>query len=263
VLETKAQAVTGQEHYQSTLVEYLYKIDALHRRTTLAHGIWLTPGDIDLLADVGASVAHNPISNQKLGAGILPFRQLLDAGVNLGLGTDGICSNDSARMFDVMKAGSLLHHVTSPDHTTWPTASELLHAATVGGARSANLEGTVGSITPGLEADLVVLDLRTVAFTPRNDLRNHLVYCENGASIDYVLVAGKIVVDHGRVMTVNEDALLEEFRGYLPEFLRQWEVVEQLNRRFEPFVQAMHDTCSRQPLGFSRYSGDSRTWERS
>jgi 5-methylthioadenosine/S-adenosylhomocysteine deaminase len=262
VLETKTQAVTGQEHYQRTLVRYLHDIDALHRRTTLAHGIWLTAGDIELLADAGASVAHNPISNQKLGAGIAPFRQLLDAGVNLGLGTDGICSNDSARMFDVMKAGSLLHHVTSPDHTTWPTASELLHAATVGGARSANLEATVGSITPGLEADLVVLDLRTVAFTPRNDLRNHLVYCENGASIDYVMVAGRIVVDHGRVTTVDEDALLAEFRGYMPEFLRQWELVEQLNRRFEPYVQAMHDTCAQRPLGFSRYSGDPRTWEK-
>jgi hypothetical protein len=156
-----------------------------------------------------------------------------------------------------MKSGSLLHHVTSPDHTTWPTASELLHAATVGGARSANLEATVGSITPRLEADLVVLDLRTVAFTPRNDL----VYCENGASIDYVMVAGQIVVDHGQVMTVDEDALLEEFRGSMPELLQQWEVVEQVNRRFEPYVQSMHDTCAQRPLGFSRYSGDPRTWE--
>ncbi|MCI0635527.1 MAG: amidohydrolase, partial [Actinobacteria bacterium] len=261
VLETKVQAVTGRELYSRTMVEHLDHLGVVQPRTTMAHGIWLTDDDIACIAARGASVAHNPISNQKLGAGIAPFRTLVDTGVNLGLGTDGISSNDSARMFDVMKAAALLHHVATPDYTAWPTAAEVLRAATIGGARSANLHEVAGSLEIGKAADLVVLDLRTVSFTPRNDLGNLLVYSENGASIEYVLVGGEVLVDHGRVTRIDEAAVLEEFRGYMPEFHAQWEQVEELNRRFLPYFHEIHDRCSREAIGFNRYSGDPGQWE--
>ena len=166
VLETKTQAVTGHEFYGDTLVGYLDRLGVLSERSTLAHGIWLTDSDIETLARTGASVAHNAISNQKLGAGIQPFRKLRDAGVNVGLGTDGGSSSDNARLLEVVKAAALLHKVTTPDYRQWPTAGEMLWAATRGGAASMRLAGKTGQVTAGMKADLVLWDLTTINFTP-------------------------------------------------------------------------------------------------
>jgi cytosine/adenosine deaminase-related metal-dependent hydrolase len=88
VLETKVQMATGREFYGKTLVRHMHDLGVLNERTTLAHAIWVTDEDIELMADAGCSIAHNAISNQKLGAGIAPLRKLLDAGVNVGLGFD-------------------------------------------------------------------------------------------------------------------------------------------------------------------------------
>ncbi|MEH6792912.1 MAG: amidohydrolase family protein [Rhodococcus sp. (in: high G+C Gram-positive bacteria)] len=154
VLETKTQLVTGTEMYGGSLVEYMDRIGALSPNTTLAHGIWLTEDDLSMIASAGTSISHNPISNLKLGSGIAPWHALRTAGVNLGLGTDGCSSSDSPRMLDVVKAAALLHKVTNPDFTTWPTVDEVLHAGTVGGARSALLQDTVGTVEVGMQADL-------------------------------------------------------------------------------------------------------------
>lgn len=260
VLETKVQAVTGKEFYGRTLVRYLDDLEVLSERSTLAHGIWLTKDDIDRLGQHGSSVAHNAISNQKLGAGIAPFRQLLDAGVNVALGTDGLSSNDTARMFDVMKAAALLHKVTSPDYERWPTAPEILHAATLAGARSAVIDEHTGSLAPGKQADLLIINLNTINFTPLNDVRNHLVYCENGESIETVFVAGEIVVADGRPTRVDEAALLGELRACAPAFLERHRQIEDANRVFAGAFGRVHYRCSGQEIGINRYSSDESTW---
>jgi 5-methylthioadenosine/S-adenosylhomocysteine deaminase len=149
ILETKTQAVTGREFYGKTLIQHMNDLGALSERTTVAHSIWVTEDDIALMGAARCSVAHNPISNQKLGAGIAPFRKLLDAGVNVALGTDGTSSNDSARMLDVMHVAAILHRVASPAYSKWPTAGEILRAATIGGARSAMIHDQTGSIEIG------------------------------------------------------------------------------------------------------------------
>jgi cytosine/adenosine deaminase-related metal-dependent hydrolase len=247
VLETKTQAVTGHEFYGDTLVGYLDGLGVLSERATLAHGIWVTDSDIEAIAGAGASVAHNAISNQKLGAGIVPLRKLLDAGVNVALGSDGLSSSDSARMSDVIKAAALLQKVTTPDYTQWPTATEILWAATRGGARSMRLAGETGAIAPGLKADLVLYDLRTLSFTPRNDLRNHLVHCENGSSIEQVMVDGRVVV--------REGAVLEELRELAPELLARHGRAEEMTRLFEPAFAEIHRRCCETPLSINRYGG--------
>lgn len=262
VLETKVQAVTGHEFYGETLVEHLHNIGVLSDRLTVAHGIWLTDNDIRLLADSGASVAHNPISNQKLGAGIAPWRKLLDAGVNVALGSDGLCSNDSARMFDVMKSAALLHKVSTPDYTNWPTSTEVLHAATRGGARSVHAENQLGAIEVGRAADLVMIDLTTASFTPLNDIANHLVYLENGTSIEMVMVDGEVVVRHGRCTKIDEGAVLAELREVAPELLRRHGEIEAINAAFMPHVAEIHRRCCATPLGINRYSGAESGWVR-
>ena len=260
ILETKTQAVTGREFYGKTLIRHMHDVGALSERTTIAHSIWITDDDIELMSKARCSVAHNPISNQKLGAGIAPFRKLLDAGVNVALGTDGISSNDTARMLDVMHVAAILHKVTSPNYKTWPTAEEVLRAATIGGARSAMIHDQVGSIEVGKKADLVMFDTRSINFTPLNDLRNHVVYCENGTSITTVIVNGDIVVRDGKLTRVDETALLDELRSYLPAFQKHHAHVEAINREFEPYFAQIHRRCCEQDVGINRYSSSEREW---
>jgi 5-methylthioadenosine/S-adenosylhomocysteine deaminase len=260
ILETKTQAVTGREFYGKTLIRHMHDIGALSERTTIAHSVWVTDDDIELMGKARCSVAHNPISNQKLGAGIAPFRKLMDAGVNVALGTDGICSNDTARMLDVMHVAAILHKVTSPNYKLWPTADEVLRAATIGGARSAMIHDQVGSLEVGKKADLVIFNTKSINFTPLNDLRNHVVYCENGASITTVIVNGEIVVKDGALTRVNETALLDELRSYVPEFQKHHAQVEALNREFEPYFAQIHRRCCEQDVGINRYSSSETEW---
>lgn len=261
ILETKTQAVTGHEFYGKTLIRYMHDIGVLNERTTIAHSIWVTDEDIELMARAKCSVAHNPISNQKLGAGIAPYRKLLNAGVNVGLGTDGLSSNDTPRMFDVMHAAALLHKTTSPDYTKWPNATEIIHAATVGGARGAFIQEQTGSLEPGKKADLLILNTRSLNFTPLNDVRNHVVYCENGSSIEMIIVDGEVVVEQGKLTRVDEDALLEELRGYMPDFQAHYAKVEEINRQFEPYFAEIHKRCCAQDLGINRYSSSEQEWD--
>jgi guanine deaminase len=260
VLETKTQAVTGPEHYGSTLVEYLASIGGLSPNTTFAHGIWVTNSDIELIAEAGVSVSHNPLSNLKLGSGILPWRRYQDAGVNLGLGTDGASSSDSLRMLDVVKAAALLHKVTHPDLDVWPTVDEVLTAGTIGGARSAVLADVTGSLEVGKQADLVMYDLRTINFTPRNKLDVQLVYSENGSSIRRVVVAGQTVVDDGRLTTIDEAALIAEF-DHLRPYLQGWQDdFERANQKFVPAIREMYRRTAERPIGINRWSGDEAAW---
>ncbi len=255
VLETKTQLVTGSELYGGSLVEYLSGIGALSPNTTFAHGIWLTRDDMDLAAAAGTSVAHNPISNLKLGSGIAAWRELHDAGVNLGLGTDGCSSSDSPRMLDVIKSAALLHKVSGPDYRTWSTVDEVLRAATVGGARSAVLQHSVGSLEVGKQADLVLFDLDTMAFTPRQKLDNQLVYSENGSSIDTVIVAGQVVVANGRVTTIDEEAVRAELNERLVEIVAWQDRLDAQNIPLTDGLSKMYARAMDIPAPIYRFSG--------
>jgi len=260
VLETKVQAVTGREFYGKTLVQYLDDLGVLSDRATLAHSIWVTDDDIARMAKRGSSAAHNPISNQKLGAGIAPFRKLLDAGVNVALGSDGISSSDTSRLLDVMHVAGLLHKVTTPAYNRWPTASEVIYAATMGGARSCQLHKEIGSLEKGKRADLVLFDVETLSFTPQNNLEHHLVYCENGSSIDKVFVNGEVVVDGGELTKVHELTLVRELRERSNAFGEHYKGVERLNRRFESYFAAIHKRCCGENIGLNRYSASEAEW---
>jgi 5-methylthioadenosine/S-adenosylhomocysteine deaminase len=260
ILETKVQAVAGQEFYGKTLIRYMHDLGLLHRGTTIAHGVWVTDEDIALMADAKCSVVHNSLSNLKLGSGIAPVRKMLDAGVNIALGSDGVSTSDTPRMFDVMRAAGLLHNITTPDYGAWLSADEVLRAATVGGAYSALLEDEVGSLEPGKKADLVIMDLRNANFVPLNDARNHLVYCENGRSVETVIVDGEVVVRDGRLTKVDENALLDEFRALAPELLARHAPLEEQNRAFIPYLAEVYKRCAAQDVGMNRFGSDMPTW---
>jgi 5-methylthioadenosine/S-adenosylhomocysteine deaminase len=251
-LETRVQIATQRTFCDDTLIAFMDGLGVLDETTTIAHAIWVTDRDVERLAASGAAVVHNPISNLKLGAGIAPLRSLLDAGVPVGLGTDGPSCNDSARLFDTIRVAALLHDVTSPDYTTWPTAREIIAAATRGGARAASIDDQVGALEVGKRADLVLFNLDTINFTPLNDVYKHLAYCENGTSIELVMVDGEVVVEGGRCTKVDEPALLTAFRERLRGFARYHRRLEDRYRQFEPYIAEIHRRCAAETADFTK-----------
>jgi 5-methylthioadenosine/S-adenosylhomocysteine deaminase len=257
ILETKTQAVTGHMLHGKSLIAYMHDLGLLKRNTTIAHSVWVSDEDMLLMGEAGVSVAHNAVSNLKLGAGIAPIRRLLDAGVTIGLGTDGVSSNDTSRIFDVMRVAGLVHGVAGPDYEKWVAADEILTMATIGGAKTAMLEQVTGSLEIGKAADLLVLDLGTYPFMPLNDIAKHLVYSENGSSIETVIVAGRIVMQEGRLTTVDERAVFDEIAELVPAYLAEHAELERRNRVFEPVMAEIHRRATRMDIGVNRYQGDS------
>lgn len=260
VLETKTQGVTGPEFFGRSLIRYLHDLGVLTRNVTIAHSVWVSDDDMALMGAAGCSVVHNAISNQKLGAGVAPLRRLWDAGVTVGLGTDGASSNDTLRIFDVMRVAALVHSVAGPDYGRWPSAGEILKAATIDGARSAMLDAETGSLEVGKKADLLILRTTGIAWTPLNDIPKHLVYCENGSSIETVMVDGAVVARDGRLTTLDEDAVLAEVREVVPAYLAEHARIEDRNRVFEPWFAEIHRRATLQDIGLNRYQGDLPPW---
>jgi 5-methylthioadenosine/S-adenosylhomocysteine deaminase len=252
VLETKVQMITGRELYGKSLVAHLHDIGALRRRLTMAHAIWITDNDIELMAEVNCSVAHNPVCNLRIGSGIAPLRKLFDAGVNVGLGTDEIDCNDSGRIFDVMHLAGLIHTISEPDYDRWPAAAEILHAAAMGGARTVCLEDEIGSLEVGKKADIVLLNLDAWPFVPMNDPGVHLVYAENGSSVTDVLVNGELLMSDGKLTQLDEAQIMAEVRERMPEFTAQRDRWEAIARKYEPHMKALYMHCMAQDTGLNR-----------
>jgi len=254
VLETKVQAVTAQQQYGKTLIRYMADLDLLHPGVLMAHAVWVTDEDIALMGQTGVSVSYNTLANLKLGSGLSPVRRLLDAGVNIGLGTDGASSNDTMRIFDVMRSAALVQNLGSTQPQHWMRAEEILHAATLGGARAALLEKVTGSLAVGKQADLLFINLtKTTAFTPLSDVVRQLVYGENGQSVQSVMVAGRFVIKDGHFTTIDETALLEEIRAATPALLAQHQQAEAQNAFLEPYFTRIYQRCLAQDIGLSRH----------
>ena len=213
VLETKVQRVFGEECLQGrSLVRYVHDLGLLSERLNIIHGIWVDEQDLDLIAAAGSLVAHNPISNLRLGSGVMPFRAMRSRGIPICLGTDEAITDDAVNMWNVVKLTGLIHNITHPDYQTWPTAREILGCVIGGGVRAMRSPRPLGQVSAGHEADLILVDLDTLPFTPLNDLRRQLVYCENGSSVRMTIVQGRILYEDGRLTTVDEAALRAEAR---------------------------------------------------
>jgi 5-methylthioadenosine/S-adenosylhomocysteine deaminase len=253
VLESKVQLVTAREQLAGrSFVEYLDSLGVLHKHVTMAHVVWVTDDDIGLMARADCSIVHNPICNLRLGSGVAPIRQLIDAGVNVALGTDELDANDRGPLFDVMHIAGLIHNLTSWDYERWPEAGEIFHAATIGGAKSVGLQSEIGSIEEGKRADLALLSLDSPRFTPLNDPVVHLVYAENGASVETVLVDGKVVVRHHELVQVSEHDVLDEVRQHYPQYMAEQERMEAMNCELDPYFAEMYRRCVEQEVGLQR-----------
>lgn len=253
--ETKIQVVAALRRWGKSLVARLGELGLLGPGFVGAHGVWLTEEDIGRLRDAGAAVAHNPASNLKLGSGIAPVREMLKHGLTVGLGTDGSMSSDNQDMFEAMRFAALVSSVRFPhEPADWIDARAVWQMATLGSARVLGWADELGAVEPGRKADLVVLRQGAVFLRPLNHALNALVYAETGADVDTVLVGGRVVLEHGRVLTVDE-ARLEARAQEAAERLRagnagQW----QLAVRLRPYVGAACRAAIATPYPVNRYA---------
>ena len=212
VQETRMQVVTGQLWYGSTMIEYLDRIGFMKPKTAFIHGVWLNPREIEILARTGVSIQHNPTSNLKVGSGLAPIRALLDAGVNVSMGTDGCGSIEGPDMQNALYLAALLQKLRG-DHTTWVGAAEAFHAATMGGAKALGRANELGAVEAGRIADLVGYRLDGISFTPLNNPVNQLVYSAGRNEVDLVMVDGEVIEQGGKLTRIDEDAIIDEIHA--------------------------------------------------
>ncbi|MBM3940217.1 MAG: amidohydrolase family protein [SAR202 cluster bacterium] len=174
---------------------------AVGRRLFLDHAVHATDAEIALLAEAGARVSHNPLSNLRLASGIMPLAKWHAAGAKVGLGLDG-GTNDTPDMFNNMRVAVGLQRALAKSVGTYPGVADALRMATIGGAEALGLEDRIGSLTPGKLADVIVVDPSGVNFAPRGDLVSQLVFCGQPANVRDVIVGGRVLKRCGRLAGV-------------------------------------------------------------
>lgn len=203
--ETEGEVENSIRQFGLSPVRYLYKLGILSPRLIIAHGIYIDEDEIRMLADHDVKVVHNPASNLKLASGIhFKFKEMKDAGITVGLGTDGCSSSNNLDMIEVMKLASLVGKAWRKDPEAL-TADEMLRAATSEGASMFGLQS--GRIEVGYLADLCLVDLRTPAFTPNFNFVSNLVYAANGSCVDTLICDGKVLMEGRKVP--GEDEILD------------------------------------------------------
>ncbi len=218
--ETLFEAQVIEERYNLTPTQYLDKYGIITPNTILAHAIHLSDDDIEIIKQRGAHIAHNPQCNMKLASGAAPTARLLERGVSLTIGTDGVCSNNDLDMWDEMRTAALLGKHSS-QRATALSAYETLRLATVNGAAAIGLGGELGVIAPGALADIILVDTSKPHFRPRYDLISSLVYCGKAADVDTVMVHGKLLVESGKLLGVDLEAICMDVERRSAEIFAQ------------------------------------------
>jgi len=204
--ETADEIQHSLTQYGVRPLERLAQLGLLGPNFIGVHAVHVNDAEIELMAQHGCHVAHCSSSNLKLASGLAPVGELMRAGVNVGLGTDGAASNNRLDLFAEMRLTALLAKGVSGDATALPAATAL-KMATLDAARALNLDGQIGSIAPGKRADLVAVDLRSLACQPVFDPVSHLVYVAGREHVTHVWVDGTLKLNDRRLVDLDTDDL--------------------------------------------------------
>jgi 5-methylthioadenosine/S-adenosylhomocysteine deaminase len=250
LLSGKSQVFVGRQRYGGSTVDFLDRMGALRDWASFAHSIWLDDDEAVRMAQSDAVVVHNPVSNLKLGAGRAPIPRILQHGGKVALGSDGASSADNQNMFETIKGAAIVHRIAN-DQSDWILAEQALDLCWSGGA--AAMRTRTGRISPGYQADLTVLDRRSLFLAPKEQLAGQIVHSELGASVDTVFVAGRRVLEGGRITGVDEAAIhaetqeiVQRLYAGLPERMRRFEAIR-------PLMQKLERTVNAAALNFTRY----------
>ena len=207
--ESQAEMDSIRKEHAATPIAYVDSLGVFDVPVIAAHCIYAADEDIRLMAEKGVSVALCPKSNMKLGNGFAPAQKLLDAGINVCLGTDGCGSNNSLNMFSEMNAAALVYK-GAEHRAQCVSAAEVLKMATVNGAKAIGREGELGVIREGALADLILINLDEPQLIPQNSILSGLVYSSTGAEVDTVLVNGEILMENKTLTTIDESRVYAE-----------------------------------------------------
>lgn len=201
-----------------TPVAYLGKIGLLGGDVLGAHCIWINAADIATLAHYGVGCSHNPSSNMKTAAGVMPVIEMREAGMAVGLATDGAASNNNQDLFEEMDLAAKLQKISRMDPRALP-AEQVVEMATIDGARALHLEKQIGSLEIGKKADLIVVDVSAPHATPIYSVYSEIVFALKATDVRTVIIAGRVVMDERKMLTLNEDKILQRAKEYQKKIL--------------------------------------------
>jgi 5-methylthioadenosine/S-adenosylhomocysteine deaminase len=217
--ETETEHTECIKRHGKTPAQVLSENGVFTRKTTAAHCCWVTEDDMDILAANGVTVAHCPVSNLKLSAGAAPVMKMLSKGINVGLGTDGVCSNNNHDLFEEIKTAAILQKYLTGDPSVLP-AYEAIKLATVNGAAGQGRLGETGRILPGYDADLIMLNLDSPHLFPLNDPCAAVVYAARGSDVCLTMVQGRVLYENGEFLTIDLEKTRREAEEYVLPRLR-------------------------------------------
>jgi cytosine/adenosine deaminase-related metal-dependent hydrolase len=190
-------------------IVYLNSLGLADRHVALAHCVHVDKDELEILRSTETKVVHCPSSNLKLGSGIAPIKEMLDAGISVSLGADGAACNNRLDMFTEMRTAALLQKVQHGPEVL--PARQALRLATVDGAKAMGLDQEIGSLETGKRADVIVLNIATVHATPSpKDLKSAIVYSAQPDDVQTVIIDGQIVMRERQLLTLNESKVRDE-----------------------------------------------------
>ena len=207
--ESRTQAAIARTRYGASLVGHLESLGFLSEHLSVAHAIWLDDDEIAKLGHAGVRVAHNPSSNLRLGSGVAPVRKMLSAGLTVGIGTDASNTSDGQNMFEATRLAAYLSRIDGFAADEWISAGNAFELATEGSASVLGFE-KIGRLAVGYEADIVFLRLDSTHFVPLRAPLLQMVFGENGASVQTVMIGGRVVFQDGKLLTLDEALLRQQ-----------------------------------------------------
>ncbi len=207
--ENQWEVDTIREMYGATPVKHLERLHVLDRQTLAIHCVMLSDEDVDILAETSTGVAHSPQCNMKLANGAAPVPELLRRGVHVGVGTDGVASNNDLDMFDEIRTMSLLHKLSS-NSTTVVSAKEAVEMATIIGAKAIGYDDKIGSLEKGKKADLILINVDKPHSKPLYNVYSSLVYSLRSSDVDTVIVNGDVLVEQRQLLKMDLSGVYED-----------------------------------------------------
>ena len=214
--ETRAEHENCIAKYGKTPAAILAENGVFNTRATAAHCVWVSDADMDLLRKKQVTVAHNPVSNLKLASGIAPVARMLEKGVNVALGTDGVCSNNNHDLFEEIKLAALLQKGVSGDPRLVP-AQQALKMATRAGAFAQGREQEIGQLKEGFDASLILVDTGKPGLYPVHNPVSTLAYSARGGDVYLTMIRGKVLYENGIYTALD----MEHIRSKMEPILNQ------------------------------------------
>jgi 5-methylthioadenosine/S-adenosylhomocysteine deaminase len=207
--ESRVEVENAKKEFGCTPIALCEKAGIFENRTIAAHCVHVTKEDIEILRRNQVSVVTNPASNMKLGNGFAPIPAMLEAGINVCIGTDGAASNNTLNLFHELSLLTLIHK-GNQETAQCISAKEAFAIATRNGAKAIGLSDEIGTIEIGKKADLILLKLDTPSFMPQNNLLAGISYSANGSEVDTVIIDGKVTMENRKVLTMDEEKIYAE-----------------------------------------------------